>query len=516
MRMNARNRPVPSARSEDGFTMLVALGVMLVTSLLMVAAFTASRGDIRLSRVDTTQKQAYFAALAGVQEYEYQLQANPNYWQTCATPQAAVPQETSARYEVKLLPANGAGACSTANPFGTMIESTGAAANTFRIESIGCAGKAGVTSCQGQSPSTVSKRTMIATFKVEGFLNYVYFTQYEHEDPAAYGSSANCEKYYLSGLPAGCKTLIFRTADSVEGPTHTDDSANVACSPEVTFGRNGHNPPDAVEINGGTYPECGASSPTYYTASKTYSKGAELIPPQSDSSLDAYVESANRFTGVTRLVLKGSSGANGEITVTNGGVTKTIPWPSNGLLFVKNAACGYVYEQDESDTSAETSSETGCGTIYVHGTYSKSLTIAAENDVVINEPITPVGVTPPAAPTGTAVLGLIATHYVRVYHPCTYSNGAGSLTSPWIYAAILSTSHSFLVDNHSCGNALGELNIYGAIAQKYRGSVGTTGGNGYVKNYNYDGRLATEEPPYYLNPLNAGWKVVRETAPTGG
>jgi Tfp pilus assembly protein PilX len=514
--MSIRTQPTPPLRSEGGFTMLVALGVMLVTSLLLIAAFTAANGDIRLSRVDTTQKQAYFAALAGVQEYEYQLQANPNYWQTCATPQAAVPQESAARYEVKLLPANGASACSTSSPFGSMIESTGAAANTFRIESVGCAGKSGVTTCQGQPTSIVSKRTVVASFKVEGFLNYVFFTQYEHEDPAAHGSSANCERYYSSGLPFGCNTLIFRTADSVEGPMHTDDSANVACSPEVTFGRKGHNPPDPVEINGGTYPACGSSSPTYYTTSKTYSRGRELIPPQSDSSLDAYVESANRFTGVTRLTLKGSSGANGEITVTNGGIEKTIPWPANGLLFVKNAACGYVYEQDESDTSAETSSETGCGTVYVHGTYSKSLTIGAENDVVVNESITPVGVTPPAAPTGTAVLGLIATHYVRVYHPCSSSNEPGSLTSPWIYAAILSTGHSFLVDNHNCGSALGELNIYGAIAQRYRGSVGTTGGTGYVKNYNYDDRLATSEPPYYLNPLNAGWGVIRETAPTGG
>jgi hypothetical protein len=222
-------------------------------------------------------------------------------------------------------------------------------------------------------------------------------------------------------------------------------------------------------------------------------------------------------------VLKGSSGANGEITVTNAGNEKTIPWPANGLLFVRNTACGYSYLQDSSDTSSETSSETGCGTVYVHGTYSKSLTIAAENDLIINEPITPAGVTPPASGTappassGTAVLGLIATNFVRVYHPCTFgTNGTGTLTNPWIYAAILSTSHSFAVDNHNCGNPLGELNIFGAIAQKYRGSVGQTNGTGYVKNYNYDNRLATEEPPFYLNPLNAGWKVIRETAPTGG
>ena len=57
---------------------------------------------------------------------------------------------------------------------------------------------------------------------------------------------------------------------------------------------------DTVEINGGTWPSCTAGSePTYYTESKTYSKGTELVAPESDESLGAYVESANKFTGAT-------------------------------------------------------------------------------------------------------------------------------------------------------------------------------------------------------------------------
>ncbi len=58
--------------------------------------------------------------------------------------------------------------------------------------------------------------------------------------------------------------------------------------------------------------------------------------------------------------------------------------------------------------------------------------------------------------------------------------------------------------------------MYGAIAQKFRGIVGHIGGSGYAKNYIYDERLATDEPPYFLSPFKAGWKVARETAPTGG
>jgi hypothetical protein len=46
--------------------------------------------------------------------------------------------------------------------------------------------------------------------------------------------------------------------------------------------------------------------------------------------------------------------------------------------------------------------------------------------------------------------------------------------------------------------------------------VGTSGGTGYLKDYKYDERLAVDEPPYFLSPLNAGWKVARETSPSGG
>ena len=72
------------------------------------------------------------------------------------------------------------------------------------------------------------------------------------------------------------------------------------------------------------------------------------------------------------------------------------------------------------------------------------------------------------------------------------------------------------MDNFGCGPGEGELNVYGAIAQDYRGIVGLVGSSGYVKNYKYDERLATDEPPYFLAPLKAGWKVIRETAPSSG
>jgi hypothetical protein len=510
--------------------MIIAIAVLLVTSLLLVAAFTAANGDVFVSHRDTTQKQAYFAALAGVQEYEYQLQNNPGYWESCPTPSSTTTLKgANSTYEVKPLPANKTAACSASNPFETMIQSTGSAANTFRVESIGTAEK--------------SKRRIIATFAVNGFLDYVYFTRYEDQDFQISGQTeAACKRYYeekgKSKRSSSCVTIQFGKNDSVAGPMHTDDAADV-CG-EVEFGRPEellpeNAPLDVVEINGGTYAaECsGTSKPTFNTLSGKPEVGEELIPPASDTSLAAYVDPGYSFEGVTTLNLEGKF-----VTVTNAnyesGKATRIELPKNGLIYVHgeegagSEPCEYAYRQTSNvDTSQALKEEIPCGTAYVKGTYSESLTIGATKDVVIKGNLLPTGVsTPktganPPTPSGTVALGLIATEYVRIYHPCTSSgfgngtNGTGSLTDPWIYAAILSTAHSFVVDNDQCGNPLGNLNIFGAIGQNFRGVV-RNGESGYTKNYNYDGRLATNEPPYFLAPLNSGWKVARETSPVGG
>jgi Tfp pilus assembly protein PilX len=535
--MTLPHRALSRLRAQEGFTMIIAIGVMFVTSLVLVAAFTVANGDVHSSHRSTLEKQAYYAALAGVQQYEATLQSEPNYWQSCKTIENAVPEASVQSYVVKPVPATGQVACSAEAPFTSMIESKGVAANTFRVRSTGTAGR------KGARADSV-ERTVIATFGVSGFLQFVFFTNYEIEDPGLYMSGASkalaekClnKKYETWAVKEKleCHTISFLSGDEIEGPMHTNDTARVDGS--AIFGRKGHEPKDIVEMNGGTYgtasgcPSKGGA--VYNTPTGCYIKGPELAPPPTDESLEFYVEKANNFEGATHLELKGS-----EIAVTNlvwssvtkkwSEVKKTIPWPSNGLLYVqgnKETGCGYEFEPENSDTSTETNTEQGCANVYVHGVYEKSLTVAGANDVIVDGTINPSSVTgklassgsPATKPTGTAVLGLIANNYVRVYHPCSGgTNQTGSFKDPWIYAAVLATQHSWIVDNSSCGSGMGKLNVYGAIGQNYRGVV-LRGSSGYVKNYEYDDRLATDEPPYFLAPLKAGWKIIRETAQSPG
>ena len=61
-----------------------------------------------------------------------------------------------------------------------------------------------------------------------------------------------------------------------------------------------------------------------------------------------------------------------------------------------------------------------------------------------------------------------------------------------------------------CGPQLGTLTVKGAIAQKYRGAVGTTGSTGYLKNYEYDDKFRTNEPPEFTSPEKTAWVIGKE------
>jgi hypothetical protein len=125
--------------------------------------------------------------------------------------------------------------------------------------------------------------------------------------------------------------------------------------------------------------------------------------------------------------------------------------------------------------------------------------------------------------SGTDLLGLAANNNVEVFHPvsCTTGNqsscnlnrkNGSKFQDPIIQAAVLSVQHSFRVQHYEAGTSLGNLNVTGAIAQIYRGIVGTFSGNssysGYSKNYVYDNRLKYLSPPHFIDPVQSAWGVV--------
>ncbi len=721
------------AQADEGFTMVVAIMVLFVSSLLVAAALVAANGDINLTRSDTTRKKAYYAAVAGISAYQFQLSSNPNYWIKCpGATKVKVAGTTDEEYTVKTLPSSSHATCESEKQ-ATILETTG----TFRVESIG-------------TSSGVSRR-IVATFTHPGFLNYVYFSNYEVEDPTNFSPEpTNCEHYYKyrveHSLTGECGAITFIAKDKVNGPMHTNDSANVCSGTEgPVFGRTEK---DVIEMNEGHY-ATGSCGNTPKFLGKYTETAPTLLPPETDAEL---LESANyKFSGKTLIVLKSGSPNMMKVTTYNSKHEPAVSekaFPANGVVYIENGkeACAVKYTPFGSDYV----NDWNCGNVYISGTYTESLTVAAAGDVIINGNLT-TAAEASGKPTGGATLGLIATNFVRVYHPvktnyettnkvpetktpikgkcvtekelsaeitngsttvkniatsglltgseaegtvagqieagttissvgseaekklvlskaaktltkevsaeitsgsttvkgiatsglsvgdevegtiagqiesgttissvgteaekkvvlskaakktekptklkfhhktettkikfyipitgfeynsalatchktesgyseyresenryimacetgttyegggfCEYENTSKSCSSkatnlneaedpnklggaqkdPVIDAAILSTHHSFIVDNYKCGAGLGELTVWGSIAQFWRGPVGTGSGNsGYIKNYNYDDRLAQEQPPNFLSPSTTSWHLSRETQP---
>ena len=459
----SRHRPaIP--RGQDGFTLIITLLVLLITSLLLVAAFTAANGEVHLTATDTAQKRAYYAAEAGVENYEYHLTQDGNYLTFCTTPTPANPalnqagasplkkaevpstngEPTHEQYAIQLLPAESSAEkkCNTSNVVGTMVEDSGPATGTFRIESTGY--------------SEGAERTLVATFKNANFVSYVWYTKYETGDPVIYGTPPEGkEKYFIEcgqfygkrpaqgGSPERCDNNFFISGESVNGPLHTSDHGGVCGSP--VFGRNEH---DRIEFgNGGSttgegYSNEGCGKTATPEFKGTYIPPKEVLsiePPPGDEELKHIVEPKYLYEGKTEIILEGEKLTvikHKDAGITNGEVEeKGLEYPPNGVIYVAGG-CSESYSpfgpKPTYSSSEPGNTDTACGNVYVHGKYEDSLTIAAENDVIINgNVLTPTE--PEDSPTGVpktnALLGLIANNFVRVYHPVvrTYEGKAPEL-----------------------------------------------------------------------------------------
>ena len=147
------------------------------------------------------------------------------------------------------------------------------------------------------------------------------------------------------------------------------------------------------------------------------------------------------------------------------------------------------------------------------------MTLAAANDIIVAPPgsARPDVEQPDHGGTGNgdligsgnSVLGLVANNFVRVYPPVQPGGVAADEERPHRRRDPLARAlvHGRQLRLRLASSAT--LTVNGAIAQKYRGAVGTTGSTGFTKNYNYDDRLRYRSPPYFLEPVAASWHVIR-------
>ncbi|HEX7297695.1 MAG TPA: hypothetical protein VF257_01730 [Solirubrobacteraceae bacterium] len=490
--------------------MIVVIGALTIGSLLSIWALDAATGDLPGAKGSQDRKAAYAAAESGLDYYRFRLANDNDIWKDCATvdppgtnPRSPINQQwngtgadprqwknvtgSSAQFTVELLPANGAAACNTAQPEATMIDTS---SGSFRIRATGRVGKV--------------KRSIVGTFRRKTFLDFLYYTDYETMDPIATSnptwSQDNCVRY-RPDRPNGCVQIQFGSFDRLNGPVHSNDSWLICGG--ATFGRTSADKLESSQAAPGWVSAGCAGSPNFRSPLKAGVPSMDM--PDTNSSLASAAVNPYRYTGKTLITLKGTVM---DVTLSDGTTLLNQPLPANGILWVGDGGCAVP---DDPPPNAKYNESAGCANVYVHGTYSRDLTIASARDIIVDGDITH---------TDTAVAGLIAENFVRVQHKVTWSGNTCTGDAPGVAgdrtidAAIMSVQHSFFADNYDCGSPLGVLHVFGAIAQRFRGTVATSSGGtvatGYAKDYNYDDRFHYRNPPFFLSPVDSAWLRIRQ------
>jgi hypothetical protein len=466
-------------RDERGFVLVVVVLSMVFLLMLVTAVMDYSLGSQNLSRHEQDWNAALAAAEAGVDDYIFHMNQDGQYWMYGNSTVLS----SDPRYGPTPPDGNQAFTTWVQVPGGTSDAYYRYDRDTTQLAVDGTIRLTVTGKVRGVS------RSIQTSLRRRNFLDYLYFTDYETKDPAIYTSSDDytpaealtyCAKYYYAGRDidgrvdfAGdtdgdeCEEITFPTADTINGPLHTNDAIRMNGSPNF-------NGPVSTSYDGsltGGQRWWGSGTPDFAVAGDP-SYSDPLTMPPNNSELRAETdpgEGGCLFTGPTAIRLNTGTPPTMDVIsplskVINCSVTAspdanlsgTSPYtitrmtlPSNGIIYVQSmptsgsnftsGTCGIFSREAIGGTGASNPNRAhplgfpqrfdvtptswyGCtaGDVFLHGTLDGRLTIAAENNIVLFSNVTYAG-----GQGGDDMLGLVPNNYVEVYHPASDENIQG-------------------------------------------------------------------------------------------
>ena len=586
--------------------LLLVIAVALIMFSFSLVLVTQSTGELPIVNKTLIDHAAYRALQAGVNDYLYAINQNPN-GVTCTSASApscayfttqgfkfnqftVVPNVPYGQTGISYAPSEW-----TSVGYPVINQANG----TVQVAVVGAAGFDNAT-------TSIEYQTANVTFKANNsFLLSVSWNQYNAIDPTLTSVGSGCVPTgYLWG-PSG--TSNCGTGDSgtltpsfpYYGPVFSDDEVLVCstpiidhlttAAPQLSYASGGGcfntvtylTPAKNLIIN--PYPQ---NPPTNINALTSPSKtqGCYYIGPTTitfNSSGGYYVNSPDTpwqaSNGTTNTTYDGDSVTNNKsqcFPSTNGATSGNVSGPANGVIYIDalpttgstGAVCttanyknlpanpllsaydnnGYKYDGEGSTPNCE-------GDAIVNGQVSGGYTLAAQNDIMIDNNLTyadcgdagglglttseqnamnnfsplrqwPTTATCASLPTTGTIdtLGLIANNFVSINNPLTGNpnnakvvktcgaNGAQAAPdcanpNPIIMASILALGHALSVPNfQDSPGYLGSVDFYGSLGEKYI-DVEEQGSNGYGVDFTWDTRLSILSPPQFFTPSTPSW-----------
>ena len=214
-------------RDDDGVALILVIGICGVLAALMVAAIAVSVGSLRAARNTQDWNGALAAAYAGIEEYQSRLANDTGYFafgnpaSTFSHPDPAVPATVTLPTGAS---ANAAFGIGTPGTWATVPCSGGSAKFRYEVDNTKF-GADGTLRLRATGRVGAETRSILADLKEQGFIDFLYFTDYEVIDPKATNptSLTNCAIHYPAPRP-GCSEISFGQSDVIRGPLHTNDA----------------------------------------------------------------------------------------------------------------------------------------------------------------------------------------------------------------------------------------------------------------------------------------------------
>lgn len=190
---------------EEGVALITVIGTMGVVTALALTALSLVLSATPRARTAQDASTALAAAQAGVDEYISRLNANDGYWGNGGV-DATNPALTT--------PAGFPAAAGRSLP-GT--SGTGATYKYAVLNSAADIASSGLIQLEVAGTSTApsgarTSRTIIATLKIKGFLNYIYYSEVEATDPDLWANTATATYNGQAEVTVGTTVYTFRAS----------------------------------------------------------------------------------------------------------------------------------------------------------------------------------------------------------------------------------------------------------------------------------------------------------------
>lgn len=297
-------------RSDDsGYVLAVVIGLGLVMLLMVATTLTMTTSGEQKSDTDTDWNAALAAAYAGVEDYKSRVEndssyvrfGNPSDPYTASSTGITLPTGSSA---------NPAFNITSSTPWATVAGSSGQASFRYEIDNSKY-GSTGVIRLRSTGKVGKQTRSVIADLKQNGFNDYVYYTNFEVQDPTISGESTSCGNYYWI-RPGSCTAIQFASGDILRGKVHSNDRLLVCGSDFKGSVTTASQTTPLYAINGGCSDATWEAGKPVKTQSIDMPPTNQTMPLETRNDLPAQVPHPGcMYTGPTSIKLN----SNGTITV---------------------------------------------------------------------------------------------------------------------------------------------------------------------------------------------------------